>query len=213
MSEELNQATQNLALDEKTQSAGSTVITDNHKPEYKHPLNSGWTLWYTKPQADKSESWSDLLKPIITFHSVEEFWGIYNSIPQPSELPLKADYHLFREGIKPEWEDVANSNGGKFNYAFQDRKNTSLNDIWLRACLALIGETIQDDEEEVNGIVVSIRSFAYKVALWTKSTQKVKLFPIGEKFKKVLTLPDSELIEFFDHKDSDTRGAKPVMMI
>jgi translation initiation factor 4E len=35
-----------------------------------------WTLWFTKPPSGKQD-WNELLKEVITFDSVEEFWGIY----------------------------------------------------------------------------------------------------------------------------------------
>jgi translation initiation factor 4E len=205
MSEELTQATEKLSLENQT------VIENNTDFNVKHPLNCSWTLWYTKPQTSKTESWADLLKPVITFSTVEEFWGIYNSIPQPSELPLKADYHLFREGIKPEWEDVQNAEGGKFNHSYNDKYNVDINDAWLKTCLALIGEVLQDDEDEVNGIVFSNRKVAFKVALWTKSTDKKNVLAVGEKFKEVLATDD--LIEFYSHKSAENRNAKPLMMI
>lgn len=207
MSEELNQATQELSLE-----SPQTVLDDNKEFSVKHPLNCSWTLWYTKPQASKSESWADLLKPVITFSTVEEFWGIFNSIPQPSELPLKADYHLFREGVRPEWEDEQNAKGGKFNFSYGDKYNTNINDVWLKSCLALIGEVLQDDEDEVNGIVFSNRKIAYKIALWTKSVAKKNLFTVGEKFKEVIDVQD-ELIEFFSHESADQRNPKPLMAI
>lgn len=206
MSEELAQATKELSLESQT------VVDSKTEFDVKHPLNSSWTLWYTKSQSkDSSESWADLLKPVITFSTVEEFWGIFNSIPQPGELPLKADYHLFREGIRPEWEDVQNSEGGKFTFSFNEKYNVDINDIWLKTCLALIGEMLQDDENEVNGIVFSNRKMVYRVALWTKSTNKKNLFSVGEKFKEVLKTDD--LIEFFSHKGADQRNPKPMMMI
>jgi translation initiation factor 4E len=218
MSEELAQTTQELSLEETTKSQDQTVLSTGaegaESVELKHPLNTSWTLWYTKPQSqDAHESWSDLLKPVITFSTVEEFWGIFNSIPSAQDLPLKGDYHLFREGIKPEWEDAANANGGKWSYQFKNKNNTDINEIWLRGLLSLIGETIQDDEDEVNGIVINNRAFAYRVLLWTKTTEKKKLFNIGEKFKKVLKLRDEDSIEFFSHKDAEVKGAKPILVI
>lgn len=210
---ELTEATKDLTL-ENQQQTGSTVLSSAENIELKHPLNTKWTLWYTKPASpDAKESWSDLLRPVITFGTVEEFWGIFNSIPTAKDLPLKGDYHLFREGIKPEWEDRANSEGGKWTHQFQRNDNVDINDIWLRGLLALIGETIQDDEDEVNGIVFNNRKFGYRVGLWTKSCVKKNLFEIGERFKKVLKLKDEDNIDFFAHKHADDRDAKPILSI
>jgi translation initiation factor 4E len=54
-----------------------TVFHDPKNFTVKHPLMHSWTLWFTKtPTATgPKESWADLLKEVITFDSVEEFWG------------------------------------------------------------------------------------------------------------------------------------------
>lgn len=35
----------------------------------------------------QGDNWNDLLKQVITFNSVEEFWGIYVSTPSDLALP------------------------------------------------------------------------------------------------------------------------------
>eukprot|EP00965_Chrysotila_dentata_P199031 6179145-Pleurochrysis_carterae.AAC.3 len=46
---------------------------------------------------------------------VEEFWLLYVHLRRPmDERPSACDYHVFREGIRPMWEDDANMNGGKW---------------------------------------------------------------------------------------------------
>lgn len=57
-----------------------TVFHDADNFNVKHPLGNTWTLWFTKPPSGKGDNnWNDLLKEVITFDSVEEFWGIYVS--------------------------------------------------------------------------------------------------------------------------------------
>lgn len=209
MSEELVNQTESLTLDKQT------ILSSKESFNAKHPLNNQWTLWYTKPQVDKKENWHDLLKPVITFSSVEEFWGIYNSIPQANQLPLKSDYHLFKNGIKPEWEDEKNAKGGKWQYAFTNKREVGsiINDLWLRGLLSVIGETIEDDEEEVNGIVLNIRKQAIRIGIWTKSCDDEKLKVIGERLKKVLKLSDEQKIEFMSHDASTEKNAKPQIVL
>jgi|SRR5579862_289924 translation initiation factor 4E len=59
-----------------------TVFHDPKNFNVKHPLMNTWTLWFTKtPSATgPKEHWADLLKEVITFDSVEEFWGYQNSL-------------------------------------------------------------------------------------------------------------------------------------
>ena len=54
-----------------------TVFHDADNFNVKHPLMNTWTLWFTKPPSGKGDNWNDLLKEVVTFDSVEEFWGIY----------------------------------------------------------------------------------------------------------------------------------------
>jgi len=54
-----------------------TVFHDKDNFNVKHPLMHKWTLWFTKPPSGKGDNWNDLLKEVITFNSVEEFWGVY----------------------------------------------------------------------------------------------------------------------------------------
>ena len=45
----------------------------------------------------------------------EDFWQLYVHLRRPIEdRPTICDYHVFREGIRPMWEDDANINGGKW---------------------------------------------------------------------------------------------------
>lgn len=203
MSEDLTKKTEDLSLDND-----KTVLSSKEEFTAKHPLNSKWTLWYTKPQTNKFETWLDLLKPVITFNSVEEFWGIYNSIPVANQLPLKSDYHLFKEGIKPEWEDEQNAKGGRWQFSFNNKREVAqvINDLWLRGLLAVIGETIEDDENEVNGIVLNVRRANFRVAIWTKDCDSSKLVTIGERFKKVLKLDDDQKLEFMSHDTFNAKG-------
>lgn len=55
-----------------------TVFDDPSNFNVKHALQNVWTLWFTKPPSGKQD-WNELLKEVISFDSVEEFWGIYVS--------------------------------------------------------------------------------------------------------------------------------------
>ncbi|KAK7748273.1 eukaryotic translation initiation factor 4E [Diatrype stigma] len=207
-----------------------TVFHDKDNFNVKHPLQNKWTLWFTKPSSGKGDNWNDLLKEVITFNSVEEFWGIYNNIAPVSDLAMKSDYHLFKEGVRPEWEDPQNKHGGKWSYSFKDKRSIDINDLWLHTMLAAIGETLEDEDDgEVMGVVVNVRKAFYRIGVWTRtigrpiagrgdgdvaggkgrSLEKGKeiLLGIGNRFKQVLALPANELVEFSGHTDAAHSGS------
>ncbi|KAK8122023.1 hypothetical protein PG984_010693 [Apiospora sp. TS-2023a] len=207
-----------------------TVFHDKDNFNVKHPLQNKWTLWFTKPSSGKGDNWNDLLKEVITFNSVEEFWGIYNNIAPVSDLALKSDYHLFKEGVRPEWEDPQNKHGGKWSYSFKDKRNCDINDIWLHTMLAAIGETLEEEEDgEVMGVVVNVRKAFFRIGVWTRtigksipnrgdgdvaggkgrSVQKGQdiLMNIGKRFKEILKLPANEPVEYSGHTDAAHSGS------
>ena len=89
----------------------------------------------------------------------------------------------------------------------------------MNAQLAAIGETLEDDNDnEVMGVVINIRKGFYRVGLWTRtagkagrgadaSPNKEVLLKIGGRFKEVLQLGSSEVLEFSGHTDSARAGS------
>jgi translation initiation factor 4E len=48
------------------------------------------------PSVAAAQGWMEDIRRVISFDSVEEFWGLYNNIVPPSSLPQKANYYLFK---------------------------------------------------------------------------------------------------------------------
>jgi translation initiation factor 4E len=156
-----------------------------------------------------------------------------NNITPTSELAIKSDYHLFKSGVRPEWEDPQNKHGGKWSYSFMKQgrnKPIPIDDTWLHLMLAAIGETLENDGDgEVMGVVVNVRKQFYRVCVWTKSvgkpfpgagdgdvaggkgrtSEKAKavLTGIGQKFKAVLDIEANEAVEFSGHTESAHSGS------
>lgn len=96
----------------------------------KHPLRNQWTLWYL--DNDRNKSWEEKQNEISTFDTVEDFWNLYNMIKYASELQPGNDYSLFKNNIRPMWEDSANANGGRWTLSMYSQQQLSnLDDLWL----------------------------------------------------------------------------------
>ncbi|EMD42215.1 hypothetical protein CERSUDRAFT_110746 [Gelatoporia subvermispora B] len=242
-----------------------TVFEDPKSFNVKHPLYSAWTLWFDSP-ATKGRNlpqtpmssfpqtpvpqtpggvaalgWMEDIKSVITFDSVEEFWGVYNNIVPPSKLPNKANYYLFKQGIIPAWEDEANKNGGKWSIQLPKGKNERFIDtMWLNTMLAAIGETLdplpEDGEEQpaslITGVIVSARPQFFRVSIWTRSAPsgaggeddalRERIEGVGRVFKTyVLGYPEAQKlagplateVEFLSHKDSEKKGKQAKKII
>lgn len=80
---------------------------------------------------------------------------------------------LFKQGIKPIWEDRNNFNGGRFHLCCVDRTQTIVSFMMMLASILYPSpdETIIP-YEELCGMVVSLRNGSLGVEVWNKSAKK-----------------------------------------
>ena len=151
----------------------------------------------------KQTTWGQTLRSVYTFNTVEDFWCLYNNILSPSKLIMGTDFHLFKEGIEPKWEDDKCANGGKWTYYFPKTKDTNdLDENWLNLLLELIGEQFAEPSE-ICGAVVSVRQKQHRISLWTKTaSSEPEQLAIGRHFKTVLCVPEPEKIGYMVHDDA-----------
>lgn len=130
------------------------------------------------------------IKTVATVKTVEEFWTTYDHLVRPNDLPTTTDYHFFREGIKPTWEDPGNARGGK--WIVRLRKGLASR-YWEETLLALIGGQFQGiPDGEVCGAVVSIRYGEDIVSVWNKTADDREITErLRDAIKKILQLPSN----------------------
>eukprot|EP00386_Alphamonas_edax_P014169 GDKI01043578.1.p1 GENE.GDKI01043578.1~~GDKI01043578.1.p1 ORF type:complete len:250 (+),score=80.68 GDKI01043578.1:95-844(+) len=155
-------------------------------------LATTWCVWEQVAASSAKDKYDDATRKFATFSSVQEFWRLWNYMPQPSELleqkrmvrETSDSHHLidaimvFREGVKPQWEDPANANGGHFQFVFRqpqtapapkdkeapspsvggeekkakDPGYAQVDEYWNNLVLGLIGNTI-----EPHGAITGVR--------------------------------------------------------
>jgi len=171
-----------------------------------HPLQNSWTLWFDNPRKRTSvDTWGSHIKKVMQIGTVEEFWRLYNNIAKPSALDANSNYHLFKDGIEPMWEDRANEHGGQWLLPLPSRSRDKLDELWLYTILAAIGEVLETEgeEEQVCGCVLSVRKSQDRIAIWTKNAaMEGKVRTLGEKWKRLLDLPKNTTISYQAHSDS-----------
>ncbi|KAF8631102.1 hypothetical protein AX17_005147 [Amanita inopinata Kibby_2008] len=131
------------------------------------------------------------LTVIGEFDTVESFCRYFNWLKSPSKLERNSNYHLFKTGIKPMWEDPANANGGK--WVLTMKNNPALLDrCWGWVAMALVGEELEEGDD-ICGAVVSLRSKVDRIQVWTRSKDDVeKLNRIGKKLVKLLDVSEAD---------------------
>eukprot|EP00808_Paulinella_micropora_P007724 g71789.t1 len=167
----------------------------NLEEHEEHPLNCEWTLWFDKKSVSTPVGvnkknpgtwWEANLREVCRVQTVEFFWRYLHNIQSPSQMELNSNYHFFKSGIKPMWEDAANAAGGKWVVRLQGRDRQASNTIWINVLMALVGE-ILDTDNVICGVVLSKRRSADRVALWTKAiSSKSAIVALGKNLRSMM---------------------------
>ena len=130
------------------------------------PLKYTWVIWEQIMQSPEGRGgggagqtqYSDATHKVAPFQTVQDFWKLWNHIPQPSELldqkrmvrEQPDGLHvidaimIFRENIRPEWEDKMNATGGHFQFQLKPAiGGAQIDEYWNNLVLGMIGSTIE----------------------------------------------------------------------
>jgi translation initiation factor 4E len=191
------------ATAESIAAAVAVEAVDGKQP---HRLERKWTFWFDNQSKPKQgAAWGSSLRKGYTFETVEEFWCLYDQIFKPSKFPANADFHLFKAGIEPKWEDPECAYGGKWTVTSSSKAN--LDKMWLESLMVLIGEQF-DEADEICGVVASVRIRQDKLALWTRTaSNEATQMSIGRKWKEIIDVTDKITYSFHDDAKKE-RSAK-----
>lgn len=167
-------------------------FAENEPGGRKVKFPTAWCLW-EKPVGNHSSNdhdhYSSAMRCLCRITNVEEFWRYWLCVPQPGEL-LEGKHFvrdigngeltvidtlmLFREGVRPEWEDAANASGGHFQFMFKPASvNGSLIDeYWNNLAMGICGGTIEP-RDQITGIRLldktsAGRNSCIRIEVWFK---------------------------------------------
>lgn len=124
-----------------------------------------------------SASYTDLTAKVVTISDVQTFWRYFANLPQPSQIlgeskkivrqdtengPTNtlAALMLFKEGVRPEWEDPANSKGGHFQFNLQLERSRNTKETMLGSAIKEAGTSnsswLTQTDEYWNNIVLGM---------------------------------------------------------
>ncbi|SPO24295.1 related to CDC33 - translation initiation factor eIF4E [Ustilago trichophora] len=189
-----------------------------------YPLQHEWSLFFDTRSAGPStpgfapesaashapptptlttSSWEANLRTIGSYSTVNTFLGCFSKLHRPSQLDRHSSYHVFKDGIKPMWEDPRNADGGKWTITFRQRNPALVDRSWLWLVLGLIGEEM-DGEDETCGAVCSVKPRGDRISLWVRDRSNVETVnKIGKKLLSLLELEKESgiALEFSSHSD------------
>nr|CAG4652098.1 EOG090X0BMA [Triops cancriformis] len=183
-------------------------------PPGEHRIQYTYCLWFSRRAPGKHaipQNYDQNLKLVGRCASVEQYWALYSHLVRPSELSGHSDFHLFKEGIKPMWEDDANRCGGK--WIVRLRKGLASR-CWENLILAMLGEQFMVGDE-ICGAVVSVRFSEDIISIWNRSANdQVTTGRIRDTLRRVLNLPPNTIMEYKTHTDSlKTETEGPIAIV
>ncbi|XP_032593587.1 eukaryotic translation initiation factor 4E type 2 isoform X3 [Drosophila grimshawi] len=121
-------------------------------------LQHTYCLWFSRKGTQRAASdYSKSLHVVGRCASVQQWWSLYSHLIRPTSLKPYRELSLFKQGIKPMWEDPANSKGGQ--WVIRLRKN-KIERAWENVCMAMLGEQFLVGDE-ICGIVLQTK-FPYQ---------------------------------------------------
>ena len=150
------------------QPSGAQTAASGSEKAPRYLLRNEWVFWFRPPisKANGYIEYEKTLHPMAAVNSAEDFFAVYSHLKRPSTLPLVSDYHLFRKGIRPIWEDAENRKGGKWIVRL---KKGIADRYWEDLLFAIIGDQFSDASDEVCGAVLSVRNGEDILSVWART--------------------------------------------
>jgi translation initiation factor 4E len=139
-------------------------------------LESPWQFWLVlfTPGAGGHHQYQ--IEEIVRVTTVQNFWQAFTGLPALSELThirhKSVSIALFRDQIKPAWEDEKNQQGGTYFLMVPKR---FIDELWTDLLLSAIGGTLNDylnPGNSITGLVASPKlDEKYGIEIWTSEKE------------------------------------------
>ena len=140
---------------------------------------------------NEKEFFSKIIK-IGDVSNIDEFWQFFQHMKKPSHCPPGTDYHVFKKGIVPMWEDNMNKDGGKLSVLLTWKySNLIWEEVTFNFCKGLLPYY-----ENINGIVISMRPNFVVLSFWINTKNNNIVEKIRYALSNLLQTPSSNCFDF-----------------
>ena len=166
--------------------ANPTFSVDSVDPDQEYPLNDTWVLSFKGKTAYKKQQsendWLSSYKHIFSIKTIKMFWQLFNNIHPWTDLHVGSIYAVFKDGIRPSWEDPKNIKGCSYVlYLNRNRLDKeSMDELFLNVLMFLVGNET-NYHEFINGVSFERKYRGDKITLWCSAQSEEMLKVIMEK--------------------------------
>ncbi|AFP65328.1 eukaryotic translation initiation factor 4E (nucleomorph) [Chroomonas mesostigmatica CCMP1168] len=177
-------------------------------------LSHNWTFWYDKTDLKIcGKNWDQFLIKIYSFNTIENFFRLGNSILSLTNLPSGSNYHFFKTGIEPKWEDPENIEGGRWVFSASKNHRSKIEKIWEKTIFEIITNRFSIfGANAIKGLVGSARMNEIRISIWTAdASDKNNQISIGKYWKNIIgehLITNNVSLIFFSNVPSQLKTKK-----
>lgn len=158
-------------------------------------LYSNFAVWFkdseenSKNQNMGKDEYLEKVKKIFEFSTIDEFWEIYQYLVKPEVSRHGIEIMIFKNSVKPMWEDESNKNGGKVTIKV---KKEYSNLVWDEMVYRFIGNNFPlTNNNDLNGIIFSVKRDSIFIQVWFKNFSTNSMNDITASVKQILSIGDN----------------------
>ncbi|KAL5280996.1 EIF4E2 family protein [Megaselia abdita] len=189
--------------DDEVESSDEEIEVDKLPPieilPHEHKLQYTYCLWFSRKGTHRATDYSKSLHFVGRCATLEQWWALYCHLIRPSALHPYRELSLFKHGVKPMWEDPANSKGGQWVVRL---KKNRIDRAWENLCMAMLGEQFMVGPE-ICGIVLTTKYPEDSLSVWNRTaTDQSCTARVRDTIRRILNLPLNTPMEYKTHCDS-----------
>ena len=143
-------------------------------------------------QKEKEQEFFEKIIKISDVSNIQEFWEVFQHLLKPNQCPVGSDYHIFKKGIVPMWEDKLNKDGGKLSVLLTWKY---ANVIWEEVTFNF-AKGLLPYYDYINGIVISTRPKFLVLSFWIKCGNNAMVEKIRNALSGFLQAPSSNCFDY-----------------
>lgn len=162
------------------------------------PLPSTYDLWLFDVNDDKEtteKTFFDKIRKTIKITTLNDLSTFYSRFKKPKDMPGGCEVYLFKENIRPLWEDEKNIDGGSF---FLHIKKTFANKIWENLLMSVVSES-EPELKCINGLIMRVLRLEVVFYVWTSKLKKSDEVKLIQWLKDTAGLSSKIKLEFKPH--------------
>ena len=156
-------------------------------------LSNKFVFWYHINEISADQEYESQIKKLAEFETLEDFWAIFQYLKKPDDCKQAIEFQLFKNQIKPMWEDENNKNGGRI--ALKLRKEFS-NLVWEELVFAFIGGYFDKEiKDEINGLVINCKKDFNTLQIWLKTYTTEVTSALEKNIREILNIPNEVALD------------------